>query len=482
MAYKHGVYVTEQATSIVAPIVGTAGLQVVFGTAPVNQVPYNTIAGGVVNTPILAYTYKEAVQKLGFSDDFEHYTLCESIYTCFQVIGVAPIVLVNVLDPEKHRTDITTTSIPVTNKIAQLPEEGVLTDTLVVKNGDDTLKAGTDYITAFYDDGTLKITLVEEGPKTLTVSGSKLDPTAVTAKDVVGGADINTGKETGIEVARQIYPKLGMTPGLLLAPRFSKDSGVAAALQAKCTGLNGCFRSFYVAEIDSSTTGATQYTDVKTQKEKQGLTNVNGCAGWLYGKVGDYLISPSSLIAAELAYIDVSLGDIPYDAVDNQTVSISAACLEDGTEVLLDQEQANLVNSYGVITFLNMNGWRFWGSNTCGYPSTTDPKDRWVNIRRFMSWAANTFILTYFQKVGRPMNPRLVQTIIQSENIRGNSFVARGICARYEIVYLEDENPTTDLINGKITFHQYISPFPPAEDIEDIIEYDADAISTALGA
>lgn len=31
MAYKHGVYVAEQGTSIVAPVTATAGLQVVIG-------------------------------------------------------------------------------------------------------------------------------------------------------------------------------------------------------------------------------------------------------------------------------------------------------------------------------------------------------------------------------------------------------------------------------------------------------------------
>ena len=34
MAYKHGVYVRENATSLTATIAGTAGLQVVVGTAP----------------------------------------------------------------------------------------------------------------------------------------------------------------------------------------------------------------------------------------------------------------------------------------------------------------------------------------------------------------------------------------------------------------------------------------------------------------
>lgn len=53
-------------------------------------------------------------------------------------------------------------------------------------------------------------------------------------------------------------------------------------------------------------------------------------------------------------------------------------------------------------------------------------------------------------------------------------------CARYEVIYDEAENTTADLLDGKITFHQYITPYTPAEDIEDVIEFDPDALTTAL--
>lgn len=46
--------------------------------------------------------------------------------------------------------------------------------------------------------------------------------------------------------------------------------------------------------------------------------------------------------------------------------------------------------------------------------------------------------------------------------------------------YLESENPTTNLLNGCITFHKYMTPFGPAEDIEELVEFDPDALSTAL--
>ena len=63
-----------------------------------------------------------------------------------------------------------------------------------------------------------------------------------------------------------------------------------------------------------------------------------------------------------MAYQDASNDDVPNMSVDNKAVAISAACLADGTEVYLDQEQANVLNGAGVGTFLNLNGWRCWGS------------------------------------------------------------------------------------------------------------------------
>ena len=40
----------------------------------------------------------------------------------------------------------------------------------------------------------------------------------------------------------------------------------------------------------------------------------------------------------------------------------------------------------------------------------------------------------------------------------------------------------TDLINGKLTFHQYLTPYPPAEDIHNILEFDPYALEDALAS
>lgn len=480
MAYKHGVYVSENATSLTAPVTGNAGLQVVVGTAPVNTVADPAAA---VNAPVLVNSYAEAVAAVGYSDDFASYTLCQAISAAFQVIGCGPLVLINVLDPAKHTTAVTEKTAQVNNKIAVVEEKGMLLGGLTVKgDASAVLKAGEDYTASFDDEGNLMIALIgSKTATTLTVSGKKLDPSKVTAADIVGSVDAGTGKVSGLEVVQQVYPKLGMTPGILLAPGFSKDATVAAALQAKTTGINGSFRCICVCDVDSGTSGAKVYTDVKTKKEASGLNGANCYAVWPCAKVGTKVYSGSAIVAAEMAYQDASNDDVPNMSVDNKAVAISAACLADGTEVYLDQEQANVLNGAGVGTFLNLNGWRCWGSNTAAYPGNTDPKDRWINIRRFMNWAANTFILTYTPKIGQVMNRRLIESIVDSENIRGNSFVSRGICAAYSIAFMDADNPTTDLLNGKIVFRQSMTPFTPAEEIDDVIEFDPDALADALG-
>jgi len=229
MATSHGFNLTEATTSVSAPVQVSSGLQVIVGTAPVNQLADPEAA---VNTPLYLSTYKEAVAAVGWSDDFAKYTLCEAISANFQVMGTAPIVVINVLDPGKHTTPLDATTVQVNDGVAQIDKTGLLLKKLVVKKDTTALTEGTDYIATFNDDGTVNIALLDDGKgkdaTTLSVSGSILDPTKVTAADIVGGVSAATGEETGLEVIRQVYPKFGKVPGILLAPRFSKDALVCA--------------------------------------------------------------------------------------------------------------------------------------------------------------------------------------------------------------------------------------------------------------
>ena len=185
-------------------------------------------------------------------------------------------------------------------------------------------------------------------------------------------------------------------------------------------------------------------------------------------------------MGALIAYTDANNDDVPNLSPSNKLISITGTVLEDGTEVNLDQQQANFINGQGIITAVNLNGWRTWGNNTACYPANTDPKDRWLCCRRFFSWWGNSFILNYSQNVDDPANYRLIESIVDTENIRGNSYVAQGKCAGVKIEYNEDDNPITDVLNGKIQFKQWLAPYTPAEDILNILEFDPSMIESAL--
>jgi hypothetical protein len=226
--------------------------------------------------------------------------------------------------------------------------------------------------------------------------------------------------------------------------------------------------------------GARKYTDVKAVKEATGLVSKHLDVEWPCVKVGSKIYHASALKAALTAYTDASNDDVPNLSPSNKAVGISGLCLEDGTEVILDEQQANVVNSYGVNTFNNFSGWATWGNNTAIYPSSTDPKDRWFNCRRFFSWWGNSFILTYHQQVDDPNDPRQVEAIVDAENVRGNSYAAQGKCAGVSVEYRAADNTTTDILNGKAQFLTHLAPYPPMEDICDVLEFDPDLLEAAF--
>lgn len=481
MSINHGIRVSETATGLVAPIVSTAGLQVVFGTAPVNLAkdPY-----AVTNKIVTAYSFTEAAQKLGYSDDFEKFTLCQSMDATFRVKNVAPVIFINVLDPAKHKKSNADKTYNLANGSVTLDEEGILLDTLVVKDytSTTTYVLNEDYVATFNDDGLVVISAVDGGAMSeqakISVTSDAIDPTAVTKEDIIGGVNVSTQTETGLELIRKVYPKTSLTPGLISAPGWSHDATVAAVIQAKCENINSLFSCQCLIDID--TTEANTYDKVKEQKEAQGVSSKHAIACWPLIKIGDKTYYYSAILSALTAYSDASHNDVPYWSPSNQETGATSVVLADDTEVDLDLEQANMVNSFGVCTLLNMNGWKSWGNYTAAYPSTTDVKDMFICCRRMLSWWENSFILTFWQKVDNPTNYRLIKSICDTENIRANSYKAQNMIAGLNISFNENDNPATEILNGHIKFKTYYAFFAPAQDIENDFEFDPTILTNAL--
>jgi len=104
MAYKHGIYTEEVSTIGALKSKANGTIPVYIGTAPIHtlQSTDNKIA-----TPILIQSYNDFVKQLGYSDDWEKYTLCEVAYAHFKnnIHTIAPFVVINIFDPAKHKAD-----------------------------------------------------------------------------------------------------------------------------------------------------------------------------------------------------------------------------------------------------------------------------------------------------------------------------------------------------------------------------------------
>ena len=497
--YKHGIEVTEKQTTYERPLATAYGVQVIVGTAPVHLTQDPESA---VNKPMLVSSWAEAQEKLGYSEDWDKYTLCQSMYASWQMFNVYPAVFINVLDPAKHSKENAAENFPVVSHQVELSQDGILLSSIRVNQGSGSLagsgKAGTakagraaegpalspdkDYIVSVTESGRTLLTMLSTGAgyelEQVSVSYKYLDPSMVTEEDVIGSYDMETGKETGLELARQVYPLFHFSPGLLLAPGWSKLPNVGAALQEKCTELNGVFRCECVLDLDADKN--RKYSECGAAKETCGYTSPHSIVCWPELLADGKHMAFSAAYGAMASYYTATNGDVPYIYPSNKLLNADGAVLADGTEITLDQPQAASLNGDGIVTAVNDGGWRSWGNNTGCYPENTDPKDYRIGCRRMFSFVANYFIRQYQQRLDGSMNRRMIDDIINSFNIWGNSLVSLGMCAGLRMEYDEAENSDEELLNGHVMVNIFLAPYTPMEYIQASEEFDMTTLQAAI--
>ena len=480
MAYKHGIYSSEQATSLVPMTETDGGLITCFGTAPLHLAS----KPAAPNTPVLCYGYDEAVAALGYSDDWEKYTLCEMIKVHFALFNMAPIVFVNVLGgKEKHKAKVDDKAVEVADGVAVISDP-VLADTLIVKlaSEGEALIPDTDYTAAFDDAGNMVVTAIDggaitEGATPLYMSYTMLVPENAEPDDIIGGINISTNRAEGIEAIEEVFPRFGLVPGINIAPGWSHHPGVAAALKAKNHNICGHFNSISIC--DMPTDSVKSYSEAVEWKNKNNFADKDCILCWPLLTLGGKKYHLSAQLASVLNYTDSQHGDIPYYSPSNKSLQADGACLEDGTEIFLNNTQAAYLNGQGIVTALNfVGGWKAWGNRTTIYPANADVKDNMISNRRMFNWVGAMLITSFWSKIDEPTNKRLIETIVDSANIWLNGLTAMGALLGGRVEFREDENTTTDLMDGKLYFHVYMTPPAAARDIEFVQEYDPEYIST----
>ena len=472
MAYNHGIRTKQIETSISTPVVAGSGIAFVVGTAPVQAVK------GTVNEPIMCNSYAEAVKSLGYNDNWDNYTLCEVMYSQFVLYGVSPTVFVNVLDPAKHKKTIEAKAYPVKDKQAKLPIEAIA-DTVNVEG----YKKGEDYDLIYTNDN-LIVEVIEGGKIAaeigeLRINFTAVDPTMVTEKDIIGGYEIATNQYKGLELIDKVFAKYGIITDLIAVPKWSKKSTVAAVMATKCENINGIFEARAVIDLDAKE--VKSYSETTARKKKDNFFSKFQILCWPMVKLGDKKFNLSTHAIGRMAKTDVDNDGCPAESPSNKLIKIDGAVLEDGTELLLDLKEANYLNSQGIVTAINfIGGYVLWGNQTACFPANTDVKDYFISIGRMFGWVGNSLILTYWSNVDKKMTPRFVQSIVDSINIWLNGLVSEGKLLGGRVEFKPEDNNLVELMAGKATFHIYLTPPSPAQEIVFALEYDPDYVVAAF--
>ena len=422
---------------------------------------------------MLCNSYAEAVENFGFINDFDNYTLCEAIDTHFSKFNIGPIIMINVLNPETHKKEVSSKSVSMIDKKYILEDIGILPETVVITENFDHKKV-------FNEKGQLELIPLVEKTGSIQVSYSMLDLSKLQENDIIGGIDGETGKKKGLEAIAEVFPKYRKVPSLILAPKYSTSSTVAAVLEAKARKINGHFQAMALTDLD--TNKVKKYSDTTKEKNDNNLASTFLDVSWPKISLGDSQYHISTQKAAIIQLLAKDNEDIPYKSPSNRNIKGDSAILANGTAIRLGLDEANYLNSQGISTIINwIGGWKFWGNRTSCYPAITDPKDAFIASRMMFNWLINSLVLTYWQKVDEPTNRVLIETITDSINIWLNGLTASGKIIGARVEFRSEDNPKTSLIDGKIKFKLYFTPALPAEEIAFDLEIDVKYYESLFG-
>jgi len=455
-------------------VTAEVGIPFFIGVAPIHCAEKPAEAG----TPVLCTGMGEAIQKLGFAEDWKKYNLCECMVSHFELFGCQPAVFCNLLDMATMTTTVTPKDFNVTDHKVELPFETIDDAALRVRRAvspADYLVRGTDY-GVYHTGENLIIELLPDGTDYAAV---KLN---ITYKAVNPAVVTPTVVAAGLQNIEKCLTAVGLVPDLIVAPGFSTNATVAAVMATKANGINGMFKAKALVDISTAETGGAVSYDAAFQRKASGnIVGKEQIPCWPMLKLGDRTFHMSTQLAGLMATVDAANEGIPYESPSNKAFKCDAIVLESGKEVILEHAQANILNAHGIVTALNfLGGIVAWGNYTACHPKSTDIKDLFIPVSRMFGWIGNSILKTFWARLDSPMNTRLIGSILDTCNIWLNGLVGAEYLLGARAEFRPDENPVTDLMAGRIKIHILNAPPPPMQQADFILEYDVNYLKSAF--
>ena len=482
--YLHGAYGTINAAS--ARQTDQAALvPVLIGTAPVN-----TLKGGAsnVNKPVLVKSMSEAKKLFGYSDDWASFTLCEAMHVFFDLNGVGPLVMINVLDPATHKgTQATESLTPANGEIVVSSAEKIVLDTVTA----GTKVKGTDFDVK-YDPATQKLTIYELsagalGTSALSCTWYSVTPASVTASVVIGTTD-GYGTNTGLYVIQDVYQKTGNVPAYLLAPGFSEDNAVHAAMIEVSKKINKHWDAYVLADLplEYNSTAVTLAT-AATIKTSLGYDNANESVYWPMAEGVDSKKYHISVLAmANLLGLLIDNGGIPYRSPSNtECAIIKNLWLGAASSAVITDEHINeYLNKNGINSAAYVSGtWRIWGMHSAAYnEGETEYSQIFETSCMMLYYVSNDFQRRRAIDVDMPMTAAGLRSIAAEEQTRLDALVKIGALT-YGAVKVDAESlEMSDVVAGDFKFAFEVTTTPLAKSLTAVVNWSDEGFYTYFEA
>lgn len=459
MPYKHGTY------GVFSPSIGSVPINggttaIYIGTAPVNLVRGYA---DKVNEPIKISNLNEAYSKLGYSEDWDNFTLCEVIKVHFNNLleNVGPVVFINVLNPDFHKnaTPIEQ-SISFANGRALIVSDKIILDTLKLSE----YVEGTDYEIE-YDFNIGRVVITSD-----TITGSvevsyyEVSPSSVELTDIIGKATL-TGEYEGLGAVNLVYQNLNMIPNVIAAPGYSENKTVYAAMVQAAQKINGHWDAFVNADLPIKQVETIE--DAIAWKKNNEYISEFSKVYWPKWQGNDgHIYHLSTLATWRMMLVDAEHDNVPMESVSNKQITSGKQYFgEDSKNKGFDQQQANLLNEKGITTGIFWAGINvIWGPHTAAYDyeAIGDNREIFDNSLRTMEHITNSFQQDWGMTIDEPMTLPLAETIKNREQEKADALKAIGaLIGNPTVEFIETENPTENLVQGDFVWSMQMTPTPP---------------------
>lgn len=468
MAYKHGAYgdITDSRVTnasqadVVAAYIGTAPINLIRGYADLN----------LINMPVKVANMSDAQSKLGYSENWKDFTLCEAFAEHFDntVSNVGPIYVVNVLDPDTHKKkEKTTKELSFSNKRAEFESSDIILDTFAIADKAE----GVDYSLAYnFAKGTVVVNLLkEDAAEALQCSYDTVDTTAIEAADIIGQTT-EDGQYTGLHAMKLLYQYHNAVLNMLAAPGWSHIPAVYKAMVAIVQKLNGHWDGFVNADIplkDAEGTAIDTLAKAIKWKNDNGYTSQFSKVYWPKVKDGNGRVFHLSTVGqATMLRVDLSHDGVPFESPSNKEIMATGQYFgENSKNKGFDQQTGNGLNEKGITTAVFWGGqWVLWGPHTAAfvYNGDTDARAIFdVNVRMLM-YITNGFQLRHGVRIDEPMTPQFKETILNIEREELDKLTGIGaLIGDPSVDFVESANPVSDMMNGDFVWDVSATPAPP---------------------